>query len=201
MKNKIFPYYKIFMSIITLTIIIVSIKFIKDYSQEKTQNDLPYFGTIMPFEFTNQSGQPFGAVQLKSKITVVDFIFTRCHGPCPIMAENMLELYELYKDYKNIHFVSITVDPDYDSVDVLLSYSKDRGVHDNRWNFLRSEKSELVALSEKSFKLSAEDLPGMHSTKFILLDTLLQIRGYYDGTDKASIENLKKDINYLNKTN
>ena len=49
-------------------------------------------------------------------------------------------------------------------------------------------------MSEKQFMLAADALPMMHSIKFVLVDELGQIRGYYTGTDPNSVDSLRADI-------
>lgn len=160
----------------------------------KARSQLPVLGEIPSFEFVERSGEKYGLDDLKGKVHVVDFIFTNCHGPCPVMALNMGDLYKAFGDMDKVGFLSITVDPERDTIVALQDYAEKVGVTDNRWQFIRGEMNQLVDLSEKGFMLPAEDLPGMHTTKFVLLDKNARIRGYYTGTDKASIDILRRDI-------
>jgi protein SCO1/2 len=141
---------------------------------------LPVLGQVPEFAFVERSGQPFGRHDLEGKISVVDFIFTRCPGPCPIMADRMSRLYRLFARHPEVQFVSITVDPEYDSLPVLREYAERQGVTDNRWAFLLGPIDEVVRLSEKGFMLPLDEAPTGHSTKFALVDAAGQIRGYYD---------------------
>lgn len=161
---------------------------------ETSRANLPVLNSLPEFEFVRQDGEPFGTEDMFGKISVVDFIFTRCKGPCPIMGGHMLQLYELFKETDDVRFVSITVDPSYDSLVVLKAYADSLGVTDSRWQFLWAPIDSVVWLSEKGFLLAAEDLPGSHTTKWALVDQNANIRGYYSGTDPASIEILKTHI-------
>ncbi len=159
--------------------------------------DLEVLGAVPPFELTERSGLSFGSDDMKGKINVVDFIFTSCEGPCPVMADNMSTLYKAFAGSKKIQFVSISVDPARDRLSVLQEYARKQGVIDSRWVFLRGEYDAIRWLSESGFKLAADDLPAMHSTKFVLVDDKGQIRGYYSGTDMASVNLLKTHIREL----
>jgi len=161
---------------------------------ERSRADLPVLGYISEFSFTTQDGVAFGLEDMYHKISVVDFFFTSCHGPCPVMASNMSKLYKSFEGADNVQFVSISVDPERDSFGVLQDYAERQGVADNRWVFLRAEMERLMEVLQYDYMLPADDLPGMHSTKFILLDGLGQIRGYYSGTDEADMELLKSNI-------
>ena len=165
--------------------------------QNSAQKELPYFSTVPQFEFITQDSIPFGMENLQGKINVVDFMFTRCKGPCPIMSNLMGELYTDFENQSLVQFVSISVDPDYDTLLALQAYAEKQGVTDNRWVFLSASMPDVVNLCENGFKLAADDLPGAHSTKFILVDNAGKIRGYYNGVDKAEVSKLKQDIESL----
>ena len=113
----------------------------------------------------------------------------------------MERLYHLFKDSDKIQFVSVSVDPARDTMEVLQQYAKDHGVTDGRWKFLSGEISDVITLSENSFMLAAENLPMGHSTKFVLVDRGGQIRGFYDGLQDASINVLVTHIKTMAKKN
>jgi protein SCO1 len=145
---------------------------------------LPVLGEVPPFAFTAaHSGEAFGHDDLLGKISVVDFIFTRCLGVCPVMADKMGDLYRRFERHDEVQFVSITVDPDYDSLPVLRDYADAQGVTDSRWIFLRGPIDEVVELAEGGLKLPMGELPAGHSSKFVLIDSKGQIRGYYNSQD------------------
>ena len=149
------------------------------------------------FSLINQNGDSFTEKKLKNKISIVDFIFTNCPGPCPIMSNNMSELYKSYASVNQVQFISITVDPDNDNTSKLKKYAKSYGVYDKRWQFLTSDIKKIKTLKQEGFMLYAGELPQAHAIKFILIDEKGNIRQYYDGTDDASMAVLRKDINLL----
>lgn len=179
-----------------LAVILIGSAVFMKWSTEQTE-ELPLFGELPEFQFTDHTSASFGKSNLVGKISVVDFIFTRCKGPCPVMAVNMGQLYREYATDNRIQFVSISVEPEYDTPEVLTQYADLQGVTDDRWRFLIAQIEDVVLLSELGFKLAADDLPGAHSTRFVLVDTLAQIRGYYSGTDTASVAMIKADISKL----
>ena len=164
---------------------------------DSSRGELPVLGNIPDFEMTEQNGTPFGRTDLNGRISVVDFIFTSCPGICPVLGAHMVELYEDFEGYDQIQFVSISVDPDRDSLSVLKEYARGWGVDDNRWVFLRAPIEDVVDLCETGFMLAADGLPGGHTTRFTLLDHRGQIRGYYDGMEQASVKIIKNHIRQL----
>ena len=149
------------------------------------------------FSLINQNGDSFTEKKLKNKISVLDFMFTNCPGPCPIMSNNMSELYKSYVSVNQVQFISITVDPDNDNTSKLKKYAKSYGVYDKRWQFLTSDIKKIKTLKQEGFMLYAGELPQAHAIKFILVDEEGNIRQFYDGTDDASMAVLRKDINLL----
>jgi protein SCO1/2 len=196
MAKRNFPkviYWLILMAVaLALLIAYLFIKY-----RQQSNVDLPILGQVPEFQFIDSHGQPFGLSNMQGKVCVVDFIFTRCPDLCPMMSAKLADLYKEYSEYKQIQFISITVDPGYDSLSVLRQYAVSFGVADNRWVFLYGPIGDIVRLSEKGFMLAADDLPEGHSSKFILVDQKSQIRGYYDSDSKPDLALLKKHLNRL----
>lgn len=159
--------------------------------------DIPILKPVPEFSFINQDGDPFTEKDLNNKITILDFIFTSCAGPCPIMTHNMTGLYRSFSQVEEVQFVSITVDPDVDTQDILKQYAKINGVNDDRWQFITSNIEAIKDLKKNGFMLYAEELPRGHAIKFVLIDQNGQIRKYFDGTEEASMAVLMKDITIL----
>ena len=83
---------------------------------EKAQSshEIPSLKSVPNFSMINQQGEPFSQKNFEGKITVLDFMFTSCTGPCPLMTMNMSKLHEVFSKEPEVQFVSITVDPDVD---------------------------------------------------------------------------------------
>ncbi len=154
---------------------------------------LPLLYELPSFEFTTADSQKFGLNQLSGKISLFDFIYTSCPGPCPRMSATMAVLYEQFSDAAQVQFVSVSVDPGRDSLSVLRRYRRQYGVIDQRWFFLQAPIEAVIRLYEEGFHLGGF-LPVEHSTKFILVDDRGRIRGYYDSTDAMSMNILRTHI-------
>ena len=174
---------------------IVALFTLREATESKIQN-LNVVSSVPSFELVNFNENIFTDNNLLDKITILSFVFTSCPDACPIMSENFSILQERFKDSDLIQFVSITVDPDYDSNDILKTFSE-KYSNGNNWYFLRGDKNYISTLSEKGFFLSALNLPAGHSTRFVLIDKQKNIRKYYEGTDDASIMELQNDIVFL----
>ena len=165
----------------------------------KAQNsiDIPIIKQVPEFSYLNHKGESYTNKNFNEKVTVLDFIFTSCAGPCPIMTNYMKDLYISYSKIQEVQFVSITVDPLVDDIEALNQYAAIHGVSDNRWKFLTGDLQSIKNLKKDGFMLYADQLPQGHAIKFILIDQEGYIRRYYDGTDQASIAVLRNDLNNL----
>lgn len=166
-------------------------------NKAESSHHLPTIKLVPEFAFKNQEGDLFTEKRLLDKITVLDFMFTNCPGPCPMMTHNMSGLYNDFEGVSEVQFVSVTVDPENDSQTTLKEYASLNGVHDQRWNFLFSDIDSIKKLKRDGFMLFADDLPRGHAIKFVLIDSGGNIRQYYDGTDEASMKILRKDVTLL----
>ncbi|MCZ2130397.1 MAG: SCO family protein [Bacteroidia bacterium] len=143
------------------------------------------YHTIEDFEFTNQLGQKINNASIKGKIVLVNFFFATCAEVCPEMNRNLQQVYqEFLKDY-DVVFLSHTVDPEHDSVPVLLEYSKRFGAEAPKWNFLTGPKNRIYDIAENSYKLLAsedrENNSFFHSESIVLVDKEGRIRGIFPG--------------------
>ena len=182
-----------------ILVALISMGFFANWVINKAQSsiDIPVIKEVPRFSFTNQNGEKFSNDNFRGKVTILNFIFTSCTGPCPLMTSNMQKLYSNFKGTKEVQFVSITVDPEVDTQEKLKLEAEMIGVDNDQWQFLRSNLDEVKRLKRDGFMLFADNLPNGHSIKSILIDNVGNIRKYYDGTDKGSQEILKKDIVYL----
>ena len=156
-------------------------------------DNINFIGKVPSFSLTNFDGSIVTEKQLNNKISIVSFMFTQCEGACPIMSNNIATLQERFSSSKDIQFLSITTDPDFDTLDILNQYSSNYSKNDN-WFFLRGDIIDIIDLSEKGFFLDAKLLPAGHSLRFVLVDKELNIRKYYKGDEISNIVELQSDI-------
>ncbi len=149
------------------------------------------------YQFKNQSGDIFGSEQLKGKVYVASFLFTRCTTACPLVTGAMVELQKRFSDSQvPVQIVSFTVDPDYDSPEVLKEFGLKNGANFDRWTFVTGETLAIKSLLENGFKVPVGDakksgdiMDIAHTKKVVLVDGLGGIRGYY-GTDESGIDEI-----------
>lgn len=169
--------------------------------QEIKGNDTIY-QEIGDFRFMNQDSAWISNETFAGKAYVADFFFTSCPSICPIMAKQMLRVYKAFEGNPAINFVSHTIDPRHDTIPVLRKYAEDLGVSSSQWHFVTGPRDSVYALAENSYMVAAledENAPGgfIHGGHFILVDENRNIRGIYEGTEEASVDQLIEDIPLL----
>ncbi|MEH6592312.1 MAG: FG-GAP-like repeat-containing protein, partial [Halioglobus sp.] len=158
---------------------------------------------LPPFTLTDQSGEELASHDLYGHVWVANFIFTRCKASCPVQTALMNELQMGLKEtenWKHTRIVSISVDPEYDTPEVLSKFIKERNLETSQWHFLTGTREAIWGLSKNGFKLPVADhakdteMPILHSEMMVLVDWEGRIRGYYNGADEEGLRDLKRDI-------
>jgi protein SCO1/2 len=157
---------------------------------------------ISDFNLINQNGETITKEDFEGKIYVADFFFTRCQTICPIMAVNMKDLQEEYKNDPDLKFLSHSVTPVMDSVPVLRAYADKNEAIDGKWEITTGDKKHIYELARKSYFAVLDEGDGgdqdfIHTEQFILVDKEGQIRGFYDGTEKEEMQRIIDDISIL----
>jgi protein SCO1/2 len=113
-----------------------------DVSQEAP---LPKIASAPNFQLTSQDGKPIALTDLRGKVVAVTFIFTLCSATCPVLTPMMSLVQDrLGRDFgTNVAFVSITVDPDRDTPDVLKLYAQMHSADVPGWSFLTGEPAAV----------------------------------------------------------
>lgn len=151
-------------------------------------------GSVPVFELESSEGQKVTRNTLDNKVWVADFIFTSCPGLCPLLTEKMHVLQEQFKQHDEFKLVSISVDPKKDRPEVLKSYSEKHQADPSMWYFLTGQLDPVMNLLVDGFKLGTRSAPELHTGRFVLVDRMDRIRGYYDAESTESFEKLRSDI-------
>ena len=149
-------------------------------------------GEVPAFTLVDQRGETFTREDMiaADKTWVVGFVFTRCPSTCPAISRAMMSFQEqvrLSKFDEHVELLTITVDPEYDTPEVLDAYTASLGADTSNWRFLTGEPEAVERFVVDGFKLAvgerSEVEPGVfdiaHSTKLALVDRYGNIRGYY----------------------
>lgn len=164
------------------------------------------------FSLQNQNGIQISNKDFKNKVYVLEFFFTKCPSICPKMNQSMLEIQKTFFGNPNFGILSITIDPENDTSEVLKNHAKLLGASMANWHFLTGDKATIFNLSNKGFNLytgqNSKVAGGFeHSGLFALVDKNGNIRCrkddfenpilYYDGLEKSGVKAIQEDIKLL----
>ncbi|MEP3478104.1 MAG: DUF420 domain-containing protein [Fuerstiella sp.] len=107
------------------------------------------------FSLQNSEGGKFGLKDLKGKRWVASFVFSRCASTCPLITGAMMQVHDRVKGKADdVMFVTITVDPKFDTPEVFQTYGENfRQGDSSRWKFLTGDQQEIYELIVKNFGL------------------------------------------------
>jgi protein SCO1/2 len=94
---------------------------------------------------------------LRGKVWIANFIFTRCVDTCPLVSSRMAQFQKAFAAEDDVRLVSITVDPAHDTPEVLARYADKLGAHRQRWLFLTGEKDQIYRLARQGFRMGVND--------------------------------------------
>jgi protein SCO1 len=164
------------------------------------------YGAVPAFSLTDQAGALVSNETLAGAPYIIDFIFTRCAGQCPIMTARMkgVEKWLGEDGQDGVRLVSVTVDPDYDTTTVMAAFARKFEADTSRWSFLTGTRAAIYSLARDGFKLGVDDQPAsgtasaeepiIHSNRFVLVDAKGAIRGYYTGLDPEDLDRLREEL-------
>ncbi len=117
----------------------------------------PVLGGVPAFSFQDQRGQAVTRADWLGSVVIVNFIYSRCAEACPLSTAHMLKLQTVYEREGRVRLVSISVDPEFDTPEVLSGYAEKLGVRSPRWSFLTGEKEAVYRLARGGFRLGVFD--------------------------------------------
>jgi protein SCO1/2 len=174
---------------------------IPDFGKKKS----PRISYVRPFSFKTQEGKTFTDQDVDGKVYVAEFFFTTCKSICPIMNNNMREVYNRFKEEKNFLILSHTCDPETDSVAQLKKYADSMGVSPSRWIFLTGRKDSLYTMARVSYIIddpnnSLVDIKDdfLHTQLWAVVDKKGNVRKrIYDGLKPSEVKAMIADIEKL----
>jgi protein SCO1/2 len=167
---------------------------------------LPDWGELGTFSLIDESNRPITDADLRGKVTIVSFIFTRCDTVCPITAMKMERIQDKTFDVReHVKLLSLTVDPRYDTPQKLAEFAKRYRAKPERWRFVTGPYEKVYALVEGPLMSSMAQLPDKpsgvpdfsHAGYFLLVDKNLHIRGRYDSDLIHQLDELMRDARHL----
>ncbi|MEK7715407.1 MAG: SCO family protein [candidate division NC10 bacterium] len=188
-----------------------------------TLEQLGDYGRVPTFALTERSGRRITLDDLRGLVWVADFIYTECTESCPTQSLEFARLQREFAGATDLRLISITVDPEHDSSEVLRRYAERYSARE-RWWFLTGDKTDIYCLAQQGFRLSVVDPAApapppcpqalrlgpapawashgskglvMHSARAVLVDRAARIRAYHLATEAESMKSLRANLRRL----
>ena len=158
---------------------------------------LPVIGPAPPFALTSQDGMPVALADFHGKAVAVTFIYTGCPDICPLLTQKMVAVQDslgaLFGD--KIDFVSISLDPERDTPEVLKDYAQIWGAKPEGSSFLTGSLEAVRDVTRRYGVFFAKKKDGSveHSQLTTLIDADGQIRVQYLGA-RFDPEEFRRDL-------
>ncbi len=168
----------------------------------RTMGSVPDQGLLPDFALLDEYGTPFTRQRLEGRVTIAGFIFTRCAGQCPLITAAMAQLGTEFPQASVMRLLAFSVDPAYDTPEVLRAYAKRLNADPRRWSFVTGDPEVMNRLVRQGFRLSlgpgaSPREPIAHSVRLALIDPRGHLRGTYDTTDAEAMSRLRQHVRTL----
>jgi protein SCO1/2 len=119
--------------------------------ESKDNQRLSRIGTAPEFTLTTQNGKRLALKELRGKVLAITFIFASCTDTCPLLTAKMAGLRDkLGPDFgSKVYFLSITVDPERDTTEVLKRYAEAYKANLAGWAFLTGTPAEIREIAKR----------------------------------------------------
>jgi len=161
---------------------------VQQFEASQAEGGLQFTGPpLEDFELTERSGQPFRSSEMLGKVWVTSFFFASCPGACPRLNANIKYLNSL-EELQDVIWVSISVDPDTDTLPILQEYAERFQADTERWLFCRGDLGYIKRVGKDIFNLSIS-WKG-HNESAVVIDKFGKVRGMYDASSTRQSEKL-----------
>ena len=158
---------------------------------------LPVIGPAPPLTLTSQDGAPVALADFRGKVVALTFIYTGCPDICPLLVQKMVQVQdELGAAFgARVAFVSITLDPERDTPEVLKDYAQFWGAKLDGWAFLTGSPEAVRDVTHRYgvFFAKKEDGSVDHTQLTTLVDADGQMRVQYLGA-RFDPEEFRQDL-------
>ncbi|MEZ6093725.1 MAG: SCO family protein [Pirellulaceae bacterium] len=149
--------------------------------------DVPWkhLANVERFQLTNQDNKTFDSASLDGQVYAVSFFFSTCPTICRDLNRTVSRLNEQMKN-DEIRFVTISVDPDVDTPDVLKTYAPEFGATAGRWDFLTGQMYRIKRLGEDVFRVVIDK--AVHTDNILLIDKWGRFRDRFKWDDPLEMK-------------
>lgn len=164
---------------------------------------------------TERDGRTVHLNDLRGKIIIASWVYTRCPRGCAGVIAKLKKLQEEYKGNPDVHFLSFTLDPE-DTPEMMQKFARGISIQDtDPWWFVNGKRDEVRNYMTQYLKFRpVQDLPEedrlspddkyIHDLRVALVDSKGHVRGTQYDLMNADPEfqkyhdaQIRKDLDFL----
>ena len=149
---------------------------------------------IDAFQMVDQLGRKFHSDQLRGKIWVGSIFFANCPSTCRMQNAEVAKLQAEYAE-KGVEFVSITCDPENDTVVKLAEYARMFNANPEKWHFLTGDYAEAERIGNTMFGITVQ--PETHSDRLVLINRAGKVHSTHRSMLFEDLKNVRKELDKL----
>ncbi|MCG8448566.1 MAG: SCO family protein [Pirellulales bacterium] len=178
MNNSMLPYWLSLMVLLAASYGVWKWRQVEQFQQSRAAGGIEYTGPpLEEFQLTERSGKPFRSQDMRGKVWVASLFFSTCPGSCKKLNGNIKAFHE-QEDFEEVTWVSISVDPDTDTLPVLQEYADSFHADPERWLFCRGDFKYVQRIGQDILGLPV--LWKDHNDYGVVIDRNGRVRGAYD---------------------
>lgn len=161
------------------------------------------YHVIPDFNLLNQDGQAVTWKNYQGKVVLLNLFYTRGTNGIDFASRAVAAFDKTYEKNTMVHFVSLSMDSEYDKPAILAAYATKMGAKAGKWDLLTGDGSQVEQLIKDGLKLDAlktveNGVPKFtFGNMFVLIDSQHRIRGYYEATNQEALSKLDDEIKVL----
>jgi protein SCO1/2/putative membrane protein len=158
--------------------------------------------SVGSFSLSERYGKTIANADLRGKVWIAHFFFTTCKEGCAQTTQTMARLQDIFRGKPDVALVSISLNPQDDTPEVLRDYANHFAADAEQWLFLYGPESVVHDTVQKSFFHTAQrsanpSNPIDHSFNLLVVDRDGVIRGYVNGKNPDEIDPLVRRVREL----
>ncbi|NTV63702.1 MAG: SCO family protein [Oscillochloris sp.] len=165
---------------------------------------MPRIRTMPAFLITNQDGQPAGDAELRGRLVLMNFSYTRCGAECADLDKKLQQVQAALAPPnrlgREIMLATISLDPAHDTPEVLRAYAAQLGARPSDWFFLTGAPAEIKGLvgGELGIYYEQPDAAGHmeHDDEVLLIDEHGILRARYT-PETLTTDRLSRDLGLM----
>lgn len=175
--------------------IILFLLFRPELDRKSDLPELPFLGTVLPFDLTDQNNRRFNFSELKGELIVLSFYSKNPNSVNQVIHSKLLELQASLKRKKNIRIISVALDFTSDSIHAAQSLATYWNVNPRIWSFTVS--SMKTADSIFAFSDTLNHYSSVNEKSIYLIDKNGKIRLITDGMNSLFTSDILTNISLL----